>query len=208
VEAGGLLAELADHRTLLIEGHIFQQDLPLLQEAARAGVPIEADFAEPVGHVWKEQLPPLAIRHVANTVDPETRTAHFVVPLANQWRAEERGGHSHLAWRFRPGQRVRLRVPVEKLENVFVLPRAAVIREGAEAFVFRQNGDLFERKPVHVLDESRTHVALASDGSLKPGSYLAQNGAGALQRIAKAQSAQGVPAGFHVHADGTVHGNH
>ena len=32
--------------------------------------------------------------------------------------------------------------------------------------------------------------------------------AASLNRVLKAQSASGLPAGFHVHADGTVHGAH
>ena len=50
-----------------------------------------------------------------------------------------------------------------------MLPAAAVVREGPEAFVFRQNGDLFDRQPVHVLHEDRLNVVLANDGSVTPG---------------------------------------
>ena len=34
------------------------------------------------------------------------------------------------------------------LAVALVLPAAAVVREGPEAYVFRQNGDLFDRRPV------------------------------------------------------------
>jgi hypothetical protein len=113
-----------------------------------------------------------------------------------------------VVWRFRPGQRVRLHVPVEELEDVIVLPAAAVVREGPEAYVFRQNGDLFDRRPVRVLHEDRLNVVVANDGSVAPGWYLAQGSAASLNRVLKAQSASGVPVGVHVHADGTVHGAH
>jgi hypothetical protein len=52
------------------------------------------------------------------------------------------------------------------------------------------------------------HVVLANDGSVSPGWFLAQSGAASLNRVLKAQAAGGVPVGFHVHADGTVHGAH
>ena len=97
-------------------------------------------------------------------------------------------------WRFRPGQRVRLHVPVEELKDVFVLPAAAVVREGPEAFVFRQNGDLFDRRSVHVLHEDRRFVVMANDGSVTPGLYLAQSAAASLNRVLKAQAASGVHA--------------
>ena len=130
------------------------------------------------------------------------------MPLTNQSRSYEKDGETFVVWRFRPGQRVRLHVPVEELEQVIVLPAAAVVREGPEAYVFRQNGDLFDRRPVRVLHEDRLNVAIANDGSVAPGWYLAQGSAASLNRVLKAQSASGTPVGVHVHADGTVHGAH
>jgi hypothetical protein len=94
------------------------------------------------------------------------------------------------------------------LKDVFVLPISAVVREGPEAFVFRQNGDLFDRRPVHVLYEDHTNVVLANDGSLRSRFFIAQNAAASLNRVLKAQSSKGLPAGVHVHADGTVHAAH
>ncbi|MCX7410335.1 MAG: hypothetical protein NTZ32_19850 [Planctomycetales bacterium] len=113
-----------------------------------------------------------------------------------------------MVWRFRPGQRVRLHVPVEELKNVIVLPSGAVVREGPEAYVFRQNGDLFNRIAVHVLHEDRLNVVLANDSSVASGVYLAQSSAASLNRVLKAQAASGVRADVHVHADGTVHAAH
>jgi hypothetical protein len=103
---------------------------------------------------------------------------------------------------------MRVRVSVEKLTDVFVLPRDAVVREGPEAYVFRQNGDLFDRLPVHVLAEDRNSMVIANDGSVRPRSYLAQNSAASLNRVLKAQMASGQPTNVHVHADGTVHAAH
>jgi hypothetical protein len=97
---------------------------------------------------------------------------------------------------------------VEEYRDVFVLPAEAVVREGAEVYVFRQSGDLFDRRAVHVLHEDRRGVVIASDGSLKPGMLLAQNSAAALNRVLRAQTAAGDQPGFHVHADGSIHGDH
>ena len=113
-----------------------------------------------------------------------------------------------MLWRFRPGQRVRLLVRAEKIDNVFILPADAVVREGAEAYVFRQNGDVFDRKPVYVLYQDRQQVVVANDGSVPPGIYVAQTGAAQLNRMVKSQSGT-MPKGFHVHSDGSVHmGSH
>src|SRR5262249_20231246 len=94
-------------------------------------------------------------------------------------------------WRFRPGQRVRLKVPVEKFEDKFVLPAGAGGREGAEADVFRPNGDLFGRKPVPRPYEDRETVVLDTDGGIAAGAYVAHNGAAALNPALRAQMAGG-----------------
>jgi cobalt-zinc-cadmium efflux system membrane fusion protein len=99
-------------------------------------------------------------------------------------------------------------VPVEELKDVLVLPSTAIVREGPEAYVFQQNGDLFNRLPVHVLHEDRLQTVLANDGSVKAGHYLAQSAASSLNRVLKAQAASGIRADVHVHADGTVHASH
>jgi hypothetical protein len=89
-------------------------------------------------------------------------------------------------------------VPVEKLrDGVFVLPAGAVVREGPEAFVFVQSGDIFRRKPVRVLYEDRTEVVLADDGSVGAGEFVVRTpAAAALNRVLKASAAGG---GHHGH---------
>ncbi|MFN0020609.1 MAG: efflux RND transporter periplasmic adaptor subunit [Pirellulaceae bacterium] len=208
VQTGQVLCSLADHRALQIEGRGFKEDLPLIQEAARQNWQLTVDFDQVPQGKWP--LPPdkLGIHHVANTIDSESRTFAFFLALENQSQAYLRDGKSHFLWRFRPGDRVRLRVPVEKLENVLVLPHQALVREGPEAYVFRQNGDLFDRRPVHVLHEDRLNVVLANDNNIRPGSYIAQGGAASLNRVLKAQMTSGQPANIHVHADGTTHAAH
>ena len=150
----------------------------------------------------------LEIRHLANSIDSTSRTFNFFIPLSNQSRAYDKDNQTFIVWRFRPGQRIRLQVPVEELKDVLILPSSAIVREGPEAYVFQQNGDLFNRLAVHVLHEDRLQVVVANDGSVKPGLYLAQSSAASLNRVLKAQAASGIRADVHVHADGTVHAAH
>lgn len=208
VQAGQLLSILANHHVLFIEGHAFKQDASFLEEAAQNNWPIQVEFAEDDATHWPALDQTFQIRHLANTIDPASRTFSFFVPLTNQSRAYDKDGRIFVVWRFRPGQRVRLHVPVEELKDVIVVPAGAIVREGPEAFIFRQNGDLFNRISVHVLHEDRLNIVLANDGSVPPGLYVAQNGAASLNRVLKAQAASGVRADVHVHADGTVHGAH
>ncbi len=219
VQAGQTLCLLANHQSLYIEGHSFRQEAPFLEQAARHGWPVQVEFAEDDAkkkagkqrdsddQSWPPLQQTFTIRHLANTVDAVSRTFAFYLPLANQSRAYEKDGRTFLVWRFRPGQRVRLRVPVEEFKDVIVLPAAAVVREGPEAYVFCQNGDLFERRPVHVLHEDRLKIVLANDNSIRLKlDYVAQSAAASLNRVLKAQAASGgLPPGAHFHADGTLH---
>lgn len=190
VQAGQALCILANHRLLYVEGRAFKSEAGLLAKAAQEGWKVRAEFAEE-SNGWTAAEEGLTIRHLANSVDPVSRTFAFFLPLENQSRTYTRDGQTFLVWRFRPGQRARLRVPVEQFENVYVLPAAAIVREGPDAYVFRQNGDLFERKPVHVVYEDREAVVIADDGSVGPGQFVVRNQAAALNRALKAEAGGG-----------------
>lgn len=208
VQAGQLLSILANHHALYIEGYAFKREAPYLEQAAQNSWPIEVEFAEDDGAKWPKLDQTLTIRHLANAVDPVDRTFSFFMPLTNQSRDYDKEGQTFVVWRFRPGQRVRLHVPVEVYKGVIVLPSAAVVREGPEAYVFRQNGDLFNRIPVHILHEDRRSIVIANTGGVTPGLYVAQNAAASLNRVLKAQAAAGIRNDIHVHADGSTHGAH
>lgn len=202
VQAGQALGTLANHQSLYIEGRAFKQEAALLQQAAKQGWPVQAVVAEEANG-WPATEDNLRIRHLANTVDPVSRTFAFYLTLANQSQAFTKDGQTFLVWRFRPGQRVRLKVPVQQFEGVFVLPADAVVREGAEVYAFRQNGDMFERKPVHLVLEDRDRVVVADDGSLGAGQFIVRNAAAALNRALKAKAGGG--GGHEGHDHGHAH---
>lgn len=206
VQAGQLLGVLANHHSLYVVGRAFKRDAPYLEAAAQHGWPIDIEFTEDDSLSWPAIDQRFEIRHLANSIDAASRTFDFFIPLTNQSRSYDKSGHTFIVWRFRPGQRVRLHVPVEEFKDVIVIPAAAVVREGPEAYVFRQNGDLFDRWPVRILYEDRLNVVIANDGSVKTGVYLAQSAAASLNRVLKAQnSSGGLPPGAHFHADGSLH---
>ncbi len=216
VEAGTVLMHLADHRTLLIEGRGFKDDMPMVQEAARQGLGIEIDADEPDASTWPAFPGTLPIDHISNTVDPATRTFAFFLALTNQWHTYPQQDETRVLWRFRPGSRLRLRVAADRMDDVFVVPRDAVVREGPRAFVFRQSRDfvlrsqdaLFERTEVHIVHEDRLTSVLANDGSLRSGARIAQSGAAAIDRIWKSQRGESKLSDVHVHADGSLHERH
>lgn len=209
VKSGELLAVLANHNYLYINGHAFKKEAGNIAKAAELEWDVEVEFIEDSSDGWEPLDQTFQVRHLANTIDVNSRTFDFFVPLTNQSRDYQREGKTFVVWRFRPGQRVRVNIPVEKMEDVIVLPNAAVISDGPESFVFQQNGDIYNRIAVHVLHQDRRNTVIANDGSLLPGFAVANNSAASLNRVLKVQSASGENAGnFHVHADGTVHANH
>jgi len=213
VEAGMVLMHLADHRRLLVEGRGFKDDMPLVQEAARRELGVEIDADEADRASWPAFHERIPIDHISNTVDPVTRTFAFFLPLENQWQTYEHAAETRVLWRFRPGSRLRLRVAVDRLDDVFVLPREAIVREGPRAFLFRQSKAYafrtaaipFQRDEVHVMHEDRLHVVLANDGKPAAGSSVAWNAAAAIERIRKSQRGDALPTNVHVHADGSIH---
>jgi biotin carboxyl carrier protein len=195
VQAGQALCQLADHRRLLVEGAAFKSEAKALALAAANRIPITVEYAEenPGDWPYPEKL---YIRNLSEHVDPVTRTFPVYLPLENQ--------QQHGVWRFSPGQRVRIRVPVERLvskrpdgteTNPFVLPAGALVREGADAFVFVQVEDIFVRRPVHVLYEDRNEVVIANDSSISKLDLVVRNQAAALNRATKQL------AGDHGHED-------
>lgn len=208
VQAGQLLSTLSDHSSLYIEGHAFKREAPFLEAAAQNGWEVVVEFAEDSATHWPAFDQSFQVRYISNSIDSASRTFDFFIPLVNQARTYQKSKETFVVWRFRPGQRVRLHVPVEQLTNVFVLPSEAVVRDGPEAYVFVQNGNLFKRVAVHIQHEDRLNVVLENDGSLGPGMFVAQSSAASLNRVLKAQAASGMRADVHVHADGTVHAAH
>lgn len=204
VQAGQTLCTLANHRILAIEGRAFRDETPFLERAVKEGWPVEVDFQEPEGTGWPPNKQVFHIQHLANTIDPVNRTFAFRIPLENESKAIQQGSASQTFWRYRPGQKVRIQVPIEKLDNVFVLPKDAIARDGLESIIFTQNVNTFLRRPVRVLLQDRQTVVIANDNTFPAGLFVAQSAATQLQRMMKSQTS-GAPPGYHMHADGSIH---
>ena len=177
VEAGELLCVLADHCELYIEGRAFEDDAERLREAARAGLDVTARLL--AGDRQTDRVEGLKLLYLADSIDPETRAFHFYLRLPNEVVLDRQapGGQRFLSWRFQPGQRLELSVPVEKWTDRIVLPVEAVVLEGAENYVYRQNGDRFDRVAVHVEHRDQTSAVIANDGAIFPGDIVAASGA-------------------------------
>jgi multidrug efflux pump subunit AcrA (membrane-fusion protein) len=199
VNTGDVLAVLANDAELLIEGRAFEQDAHLVTAALEKGwkvnVVVESQGATPI------TIENLDLLYVANRIDRESRALHFYVRLQNVITRDATVDEARfVAWRYKPGQRTQVLVPVEKWDDQMVLPIDAVAQDGVESYVFRENGTRFVRQPVHVQFRDQFSAVIASDGSLYPGDRVAMNGAHQLLVALKGQSGGGVdPHAGHSH---------
>jgi multidrug efflux pump subunit AcrA (membrane-fusion protein) len=187
VKAGDPLCVLANHCKLYIQGKAFEQDAPALNNAVendwRLTAVIDSDGQQ------RQTVTDLRPLYMANRIEPESRAFLFYVLLPNQLvRDGETDGHRFSAWRFKPGQRVVLLVPVERWQNRIVLPAAAVVRDGAESYVFEKNDGHFDRCSVRVEYRDEFSVVIANDGALEPGKQVVVAGAYLLHQAMKNKS--------------------
>jgi multidrug efflux pump subunit AcrA (membrane-fusion protein) len=192
VEVGATLCVLADHCELYIEGHAFEDDAAKLREAAGQGWHVSASVL--VGDRETDPIAGLSLLYLADQVDQQSRAFRFYVSLPNEVvldRTTERG-HRFVQWRFKPGQRMQLHVPLAQWEDRIVLPVEAIVDEGAETYVYQKNGSHFDRVPVHVEHRDRTSVVVANDGSILPGDVVAGRGAYQMHLSLKNRSGSGI----------------
>jgi multidrug efflux pump subunit AcrA (membrane-fusion protein) len=200
VDAGRELCVLADHCELLVEGRAFEDDVARLRQAAKEKWDVAAALL--VGDGAKEKIDGLKLLYLSDKIDPDSRAFHCYLRLPNQIALDQTSptGHRFLEWRYKPGQRLELRVPVERWTKRIVLPVDAVVEEGPETYVYRQNGDNFERVPVHAEYRDRNNVVIANDGSLFPGDVVAGEGAYQIHLALKNKSGGAVdPHAGHTH---------
>jgi len=200
VTAGATLGVVSDLSELLIEGKAFEQDASFLADAAAGSWKVSA-LVERAGKP-AEVIPDLQLLYSSNEVDVESRTLRFYVRLPNQVvrSSPSPNGQRYLDWKYRLGQRMQLRVPVEVWENQMVVPVDAIAQDGPENYLFQRNGKKFQRVPVTVVYRDQLHAVIKNDGSIFPGDQVALRGAHQMQMALKNKSGGGVdPHAGHSH---------
>ncbi len=192
VDAGRELAVLADHCELLIEGLAFEDDAEEIRRATEGGRGVSARPL--VGDSPGAAITDLELLYVADQIDPDSRAFKVYLRLPNEVvldKSNQAGGR-HIEWRFKPGQRMQIQVPVETWKEQLVLPTTAIVDEGAEIYVYRQNGGQFDQVPVHVLYRDQLSVVVASNGAIFPGDVIAGKGAYLIHQALKNKSGGGI----------------
>lgn len=192
IEVGRELAVLADHCELHVEAIAFEDDAAAIRTAAREGRSVTA---LPLNSKSKEVIVQgLEILYVADQIDPNSRALKVYLRLPNQVVLEKSlpGGKRFLEWKYKPGQRLDINIPIERWQNQLVMPTAAVVDEGGESYVYRQNGDHFDRISVHVLYRDQSNLVVANDGALFAGDVIAGQGAFQMHLALKNKSGGGI----------------
>lgn len=222
VAPGETLAHLAWHDILYVEGYAFERDVETLASLHKRGGDVSIEFGS---HDEEVRVDGLALRFLDNHVDPDTGTFRFFLELTNDVLIDSKDdqGLFYRSWRFKPGQRLHIRIPVEKYSQEFVLPEEAIFEDSLLAFVFRRtrvieehghdHGDgeahdhehdhefvyEFEKVPVRILHRDRSKVVVAANGELKPDDRIAWNNAYQLHLAMQSGS------GGHTHDHGHGH---
>jgi membrane fusion protein, heavy metal efflux system len=188
VMAGDELCVLADYRELFIEGQAFEHDTISVLNAAEQGWNFTALVD---GTDSTVELANLQLAFVSNLIDPITRVLPFYVHLENEIVVDTTNDENQrfVTWRYRPGQRLRMQIPLAIEEDQIVLPAEAVAQEGAEFYVFRQNGpERFDRVSVQLLYRDNEVVVVAQNGAISVGDYIARRAAHEMQMAIKNKS--------------------
>ncbi len=198
------LARLARHTQLYVQGHAFERDVSVV-----ASVGIDDEVSVEIGgeghggidgsvgsneaaHSHGDVIDGLKVLYLDNHVDPVTQTYAFYVPLNNQVLRDvvDDRGRVFRSWRFKPGQRVHIRLPIETMKNRIVLPADAVVSEGPSSYIFklagrhavssdpdgkRQYAEEYEQIPVTVSYRNAEAAVLADSPRLKDGDIIAMN---------------------------------
>ncbi|HYF48518.1 MAG TPA: efflux RND transporter periplasmic adaptor subunit [Planctomycetota bacterium] len=191
VEPGAPLAFLSDSQQMLLKVEPVGTELSALTRA------IEQDFAAEAMPMTDQAGPPLSGLKLLNVFqgtlaggDKAASTISYA-HVQNKAMRTKTGPdqRKYRTWQLRAGQKYVLRVPAEKLTDVFVLPAEAVTDDGADKVVFVQNGDAFDARKVVVVHRDHKNVVIDSKHSdLFDGEPVVQQGAFGLGLALKTES--------------------
>lgn len=185
LDTGGSLGTIADLSSLWFLGNVFEADLPRLRDGQM--VDIVVNGISPAAPLRGR------VSFISPSVDSQTHTVNVRVELPNP------------SGLLKPDMFARAEIGLEE-RSLPVVPRAAVVQDGAESFVIVQRGEKrFERIPVDVVPANDAgHLAVTR--GLKAGDRVVVEGSVLMDRgLTNPQS--GKPAGYPLGNSGTGAGS-
>jgi hypothetical protein len=192
VEAGDTLVHLHDARVMWLRLEPVGTEVAHVVRALREGIELEGS---PLLEGAGPELEGITLDRLGTHGHEVEHGGHAYAAVKNEPIAPPNGEVAR-SWSLRVGQRYLVKVPVEHLEDRFVLPTGAVASRGTDRIVFLQDGTGFLAVPVRVEYEDHEVVVLANDGSFFEGDPIVTSGAFALSL---ALQVEGAPATEHGH---------
>ena len=218
VTRGEVICTLASYGLLSVRGYAFENEIDIVSRLAAEERAVAVEFG--IGK-HTDIRSGLNIQYVDCNVDPSTQSFQFYVPLPNKVVAESTDplGRRFRTWQYKVGQRVHLLVPDRVAQEQIVVPRDALVREGPDAYVFREVVDMpeetvphaselteasdehaymeLEPVPVTVVHQDRAYAVIAPNEAIDVGDHIAMNSGYQLFLALKSQ--QSTHAGGHDH---------
>ena len=171
VAEGTELFSIVDQTPLLVRIHLPERQA---QRIAPGQTVVISPDTEPDARV------PGQVVRIAPIVDARTGTVKVTCEVdANDYR-------------LRPGSFVRVNVQTDLREGVMVIPKRALVSEGAETFVFRAVADTVSQVPVTTGLTNHTHIQVTA--GLEAGDRVVTVGHGALKTGARIREVVEPPA--------------
>lgn len=161
VSIGTPLFAIADLQPLLARVHVPAKEFRKIQMDQEVDLVLDSDGTPLKGHIFL----------VSPTIDPQTGTIKVTVQV------DTYPGST------RPGDFVKVRIATETRDSTTLVPRAAVITDSGEQFLFVAQGDRAERRVVNVgfADDERTEIL----SGVAPGERVVVKGQRALEHGAQ-----------------------
>lgn len=161
VETGTQILTLANLSTVLLEAQVFERDLPVVRESARASFTASALSGEvyTIGTADGDGR----LVSIGQTVNEQTRTVPVVYEVKNPLN------------RLRDGMFVEITIDTSGDQKVLAVPKAAVVNEQGQTFVFVfDGGESFDKRPVALGVEGADFYEIKS--GLKEGERVVTDG--------------------------------
>lgn len=161
VETATQILTLANLSTVLLEAQVFEKDLPVVRESTRASFTASALSGEvyTIGTADGDGR----LVSIGQTVNEQTRTVPVIYEVKNPLN------------RLRDGMFVEITIDTSGNQKVLSVPKAAVVNEQGQTFVFVfDGGETFEKRPVALGVEGADFYEIKS--GLKEGERVVTDG--------------------------------
>lgn len=176
VSAGEKLLTLTDQSNIYLVSHPQASEVKDIISAVQSDAKMKA---KPLSAGTGPVLENLQIDTIRGAKDGKEEVLILTQNSVLKERIKDK--HKFRSWSLRDGQKYILEVPVIELENVIVLPLAAVIKHGPDQVVFVQENDEFIRRRVIVTYQNNDVAVIGGGSELLPEENMVISGAFALQ---------------------------